>query len=310
MLFHGGLEDEQGHGAGRVALEGAAVHGGLFLSKRRRNHVHGEFHEALYAQVFLGGHAEHRDGLSLLQAQAQTFADLVRGEFHGLEELLHEFVGTLGSLFHEFSAEFLGFVGIGGGDVQFLVLLIVIFHGDDVHEAFQTGTGVHRELAQGGLFAELLVDGIANAFPVGFVVVQLVHGNDHRNAVLVCVAGIQGGTYLDAGRAVHDHDSRIHHLKGSQGATGEIVRAGSVDEVDLAAIKLCVQRSGVDGLLVGLLELGVVRHGVFVFHGAATVDDLSFKQHSLRQGGFTAAGSADKDNVADVFSCVSFHWCY
>ena len=307
VLFHAGLEDEQGHGAGRVALEGAAVHGGLLLSFRRRNHVHGEFHQALDAQVFLGGHAEHGNGLSLLQAHAQTFTDFVGAQFHGLEELLHELVGTLGSLLHEGGTELFGLVGIGGGDIQLFVLAVVIFHGNHIHEAFQAGTGVHRELAQGGLLSKLLVDGVAHAFPVGLVVVQLVHGNHHGNAVLVCVAGEEGGSHLDAGRAVHDHDGGIHHLEGGQGATGEVVGTGRVDEVDLAAGELCIQRSGVDGLLVGLLKLGVVGHGVLLFHAAAAVNDLAFEKHGLGQGGLTGTRGADEDDVADVFCCVSFH---
>ncbi len=307
VLLYGSLEDEDGGGAGRVALEGAAVHGGFFLAFRRRNHVHGEFHEALYANVLLGGGAEHGDGVSLLQAHAETFTDFVGGEFHGFEELLHELVGTLGSLLHEFGAEFFGLVGIGGGDFHFFVLLIIELHGDNVHETFQTGAGSSRELADGGLLAEFLVDGVAHTFPVGLVVVQLVHGDNHRNAVLVCITGEQGGTHLNAGRGVHHHDGGVHNLKGGKSTSGKIVGTGSIDKVDLATVELCVQRGGVDGLLVGLLELGIIGHGVLFFHATAAVNHFSLEKHGLGQGGFTGTGCTDEDDVADVFSSVSFH---
>ena len=258
VLLHAGLEDEQGGGAGRVALEGATIHGGLFLSFRRRNHVHDEFHEALYADVFLGGGAEHGDGLSLHKAGTQTLADLVGAKLHGLEELLHEFVRTFGSLLHEFGAELFGLVGICGGDVLLLVLLVIELHGDYIHKAFQTQTGVHRELAEDSLLAEFLADGVAYAIPVGLVVVHLVHGNDHGNTVLIGITAEEGGAHLDTGGTVHDHDGSLHHLEGGKGATGEIVRTGGIDEVNLAAVELCIQRSGVDGLLVGLFEFRVI----------------------------------------------------
>ena len=110
-----------------------------------------------------------------------------------------------------------------------------------------------------------------------------------------------GRQTADGGRSVHDHDRGLDHLEGAQGTAGEIVGSRGIDEVDLAAAEFGVQRSRIDGLLVGLLEFGVVGDGVLVFDAAATVNHLSFVEHSLGEGGLTTAGSTDQDDVADVF---------
>ena len=198
-------------------------------------------------------------------------------------------------------------VGIGGGDVLLLVLAVVELHIHNIHKAFQAGTGVHGELAEDGLAAEFFLEGGLYAIPVGFVVIHLVHGDEHGNAVLVGIPGEQGSANLDACGAVHYHHGCLNHLESGECAAGEIVGTGSVDEVDFVALELCIQGSGVDGLLVGLLELGVVRHGVLVFYGATAVNHLSFKEHSLGEGGLATARCADEDDVADVFCAVSFH---
>ena len=239
--------------------------------------------------------------VSPLATGAQTRTDLIRGEFHGLEEFLHEFIGTFGSLLHKFGTQGFRLVRICGGDVLLLVLGVVEFHRNDIYEALETRAGRNRELAEDGLLAKFLVQGGTHTFPVGFFVIHLVHGDDHRNAILVCITGEQGGSHLDAGGAVHHHHGRFDHLEGTQGTSGEIVGTRRVDDVDLGAVQLCIERSGVDGFLVGLLELGVIGDGVLVFYATAAVDDLPFKKHGFGQRGLTGLGATDEHHVSDVF---------
>ena len=276
-------------------------------AERARAHVHDELHEAADTDVGLGGDAEHREGFALDEAGAETLADLVGGQLHRLEEFLHQLVGTFGGLLHEFGAEFLSLVGIGGGDVELLVLGVVELHRDDVHEAFQAGTRVHGELAEDGLLAELLGDGVAHAFPVGLVVIQLVHGDDHGLAVLVRIAGEDGGADLDARRAVHHHDRALDNLESGKGTAAEVIGTRRIDEVDLAAVELAVKGSRVDGLLVGLFELGVVGDRVLLFDTATAVDYFALEEHRLGEHGLTGVGGADEDHVADFVSSVAFH---
>ncbi len=307
VLLHGSLVDEDAHGTGRIANDVVAVDGLLDGAGGARAHIDDELHQAADSDVGLRGAAEHGDGLALDKAGADTLADLVGAEFHGLEELLHEFVGTLGGLLHEFSAEFLGLVGIGGGDVELLVLRVVVLHRDHIDKTLEARTRVHRELADDGLLAELLAEGVTDTFPVGLVVVQLVHGDDHGLVVLVRVAGEDGRSHLHAGGAVHHQDRTLDNLESGKGTAAEVIGTRRVDEVDLAAVELAVQGSGVDGLLVGLFELGVVGNRVLLLDTATAVDDLAFVKHGLGERSLTGAGGTDQDHVADFVSSVAFH---
>ena len=308
VLLDGGLEDEDRSRGGRVADNLATVDGLFLGTERRRNDVDDELHQAADTDVLLGGHAEDGDRLALHQAGAETFADLVGRELHRLEEFLHQFVGTFGGLLHQLGTEFFGLVSVCGGDVEFFVLVVVVLHCDDIHEALEVEARVDGELAEDGLLAELLVDGSADAVPVGLVMVELVDCDDHRDIILVGVAGEEGRTDLDAGRAVHHHDGGVDNLEGGKGTAGEIIRSRSIDEVDLGVVDLCVQGRRVDGLLVGLLELGVVGDGVLVLNGAPAVNDFAFEEHGFAERGLAGMGAAQKDHVADVLGLVILHF--
>ena len=138
--------------------------------------------------------------------------------------------------------------------------------------------------------------------------IQLVHGYDHGDSVLVGIAGEEGGSHLDSGGPVHHHHGRVNHLEGGEGAAGEVVRTGSVYEVDLGVAKFGVEGRCIDGLLVYLLEFGIVGHGVAVLHRTPPVDNLAFKKHSLRQRGLSGTRASDKDHVTDVFGLIIFHY--
>ena len=112
---------------------------------------------------------------------------------------------------------------------------------------------------------------------------------------------------LDTLLGVDDEDAALADAERGIRTADEIVGARSVDEVDLRTLELGVQRSRIDGALVQLLELIVVRNGVLVFDGAAAVDDLAFIQHRFGERGLSGLGAAQKNHVADVFGGVIFH---
>ena len=164
-----------------------------------------------------------------------------------------------------------------------------------------------KELNGDDLAAEALLKGFEGVLPVGLFVVHLVHRNDHGNAILLGIAAVDLGAHLNTLLGVHGEDTGLANLEGSEGAAAEVVGTGGVDDVDLGACELGVKRSGADGLLVGLLVIGVVGNRVLVFHGAATVDYLALEEHGFGEGGFTGMGCSDENHVADVFGCVFFH---
>ena len=307
MLLDGGLEDEQAGRGARVAGDLAAVDGLLLLAERGRGQVDERLHQAADTDIGLRGDAEDGQDLILQEAGGQAFADLLGGEFHGLEELLHQFVGTFRGLLHDFGTEFLGLVGIGGGDFEFLVLGVVELHRDHIHDAFQADARVHRELADGDLLAEGLGEGGAGVLPVGLVMVELVDGDDDRHLVLVGVAGEDLGTDLDTGGAVDHEDRTLDNLESGKGTAAEVIGTGRVNEIDLVVLELGVERSRIDGLLVGLFELGVVGNRVLLFDTAAAVNYFALVEHGLGERGLARAGRADKDHVADVLGGITFH---
>ena len=143
--------------------------------------------------------------------------------------------------------------------------------------------------------------------PVGFFVVELVHGDYGGNAVLLGIAGEYFGAHFHTLLCVHYEDTGFANLEGRNRTAAEIIGAGSVDDVDLGVLELRIERSGVDGFLVGLLVFGVVRNCVLLFDRASSVDDLSFVKHGFRESGLAGLGAAQQDNVPDVFGSVLFH---
>ena len=107
--------------------------------------------------------------------------------------------------------------------------------------------------------------------------------------------------HLNALSAVHEEDSGLADLECLYCAADEIVGAGSVDDVELGVLELCIESGSENGLLVGLLELGVVGDGVLVFHGATAVDDLAFEEHGFGECGLAGLGAAQENHIADVF---------
>ena len=268
MLLDGSLEDEEARRGGRIALRG-------------RSDVDDELHQPADADVGLCGNAEDRHRLAAEHTGGQTLADLVGGKLHRFEEFLHQFIGTFGGLLHQFGAKLLGLVRIGGGNVEFLVLRVVELHRDDIDDAFEARARVDRELAQDRALAEFLAESGTDAVPVGFLMVELVDRDDHRLAVLFRIAGENRRTDLHASRSVHHEDGTLDNLEGGKGTAAEIVRTGSVNDIDLAVLELCIERGGIDGFLVRLLELRIVGNGVLVFNGSTAVDHFAFEKHGF-----------------------------
>ena len=139
---------------------------------------------------------------------------------------------------------------------------LIHLHEQDVDERIEPCTTLQRILHRHHLRPEALHEAFHRVLIVRLFMVELVEGNDHRLAHTVYPAGEDFGTHLNAVLCVHDHERRGRDAQGGKHRPHKVVSPGGVDDIELAVHKLGIERGRIDGLLVKLLNLRIVRDGI------------------------------------------------
>ena len=303
VLVGDGLEHEGGGGAVGIIgdLDGVAV---VVLGSLGRHvggygdQIHDGLHQHVNAHTGDGGAAQHGAHGAFTDADLQTLSHILGGQFHGLEELLHQLLIGAGGGFHQLSAQGLHLVGHVGGDGA-LALGVVSLVVQQIHDDGDGLVGVSLGGHDGGdSGAELALDSLDAGGVVG---VGLFHAVDEHHAGLL--AQHLPGTLHTNGQAIlgvaHD-DGALGGAQGAHSLTGEVEVAGGVHHVDLLALIHDGGKGQRDGdLALGLLGV-VVAGGVAVGGLAQTVNTLGHVQHLLGQRGLAGAAVAQQGNIANV----------
>ncbi len=254
------------------------------------------------------GHAvggiDGNDG-ALLHADLQTFDDVGLVQLHGLEELLHQFLGGAGGGLHQLGPQLFHMIGVGRGDSALLDLVALGGVGHVVHQVDDTGAvglGNGDGADDAAVFALQSLQGLE----VITVLLAALGDGEHDRQVGVlqivpaalgadghALGGVLGG---DSDHAGLDRAQRAQHVAHKVKVTG------AVQNVDLLAGKLHGHNGGGDGDLAGDLFRVVVADGVAVGDLAEAVDGAGHVQHALDQAGLAAVAVTEDGDVANVFS--------
>jgi hypothetical protein len=106
-------------------------------------------------------------------------------------------------------------------------------HGDEVDDALVVALGADRQLEDGHVGTEPVLDGVERGEEVGTQPVHLVDEAHARHAVLVRLLPDRLGLGLDAGHAVEDRHGAVEDAQGPLDLDREVDVAGRVEDVDL-----------------------------------------------------------------------------
>ena len=119
----------------------------------------------------------------------------------------------------------------------------VHFHLQHVNHLVVACARINRVLNNGHFVAVERVQLLNRLFEVGFLVVELVHGNQHRSVQAVAVARNCLRSHLNTLRRVDDHNGGIGHGERRYNTAHKIVQSRGVDNVQLLVVELDVQNS-------------------------------------------------------------------
>ena len=301
VLLDLALEDER-HGGRR--LVGRDL---LALGREERRsllrtggHVDDEFHQALGADVAFAAGAEDGHHLAFRNADLQTRADVVLRERSLVEIELHERLVVLGGHFYQFFVQLLSLLQLLGGNFQLLAVAVVVLEAVHLHQQHVDEGVEFRALVDGilhddGLHARCGADRLDGGFEIGLVGVELVDHADDGFLQQARIAGLYLAADLPAVLGVEQEDAHVADLECREETSAEVVRARTVDDVELAVHEFGEEDRRIDRALVFVLDIGVVRERVVRLDTTPAVDDRFGK------GSFTRAGRADEYDVFDLF---------
>ena len=211
--------------------------------------VDDELHQPLDADVSLCGNAENGHCKPLCDVGGKTLADFVDVEGTFLEVFHCELVVSFRCLVHQGLVELVDLGGIFCRDVKFLavavlVLVLVHLHREDIDEAVVGGSGIQRNLDLGDLLSICGLQGFEGALPLSLLAVKLIDRNDHRDLVLVGVAGENLRSHLDALLGVYDEDCAFAYLERRDSAAAEVIGTRRIDDVELLVHEFGEKRCG------------------------------------------------------------------
>ena len=211
-----------------------------------------------------------------------------------------------GGHFDQLLVQFLRLVHLVGGNLQLLAVAVVVLetvhlHQQYVDEGVEFGTLIDRVLHDDGLHARRGADRLDGGLEIGLVGVELVHYADHGFLQQTGVAGLNFAADLPAVLGVEQEYAHVAHLERREETSAEVVRAGAVDDVQLAVHEFGEEDRRIDRAFVFVLDIRVVRERVVRLDTTPAVDDLTLKGHRFGKGSFSRAGRADEYDVFDFF---------
>ena len=284
---------------------------------RARQVVDDGVQHRLHTLVLEGGAAEHRVGLTVDGELADAGADLVLGQFAGLEVLLKQLLVGLGDLVEQLGTILLSLVLQVGRDVGGVVVGTQIagnvvpdvgLHADKVDDAGEVVLSADRQLDDQRGRAQLGLDGVDGVVEVSAELIHLVDEADTRNAVLVSLTPHGLGLRLHAFLAIEHGDSTIEHTQGALHLGREVHVARGIDDVDLelvlGVVGLTAPEAGGSSGLDGDTTFLLLRHEV---HGGGAVVGLAdlvvltgVEQNTLGSGGLAGINVGHDADIADV----------
>ena len=288
---------------------------------RARQVVDDGVQHRLHTLVLEGGAAEHRVGLTVDGELADAGADLVLGQFAGLEVLLKQLLVGLGDLVEQLGTILLSLVLQVGRDVGGVVVGTQIagnvvpdvgLHADKVDDAGEVVLSADRQLDDQRGRAQLGLDGVDGVVEVSAELIHLVDEADTRNAVLVSLTPHGLGLRLHAFLAIEHGDSTIEHTQGALHLGREVHVARGIDDVDLELLLLVMgltvpEAGGSSGLngdaALLLLSHEVHRRGAIV--GLADLVVLTgVEQNTLGGSGLTGIDVSHDADVTDLVEII------
>ena len=313
VRLHAGLEEEQR--CRTVAVGSDFVACGILHLRHiahEGNHVAEEFHQAAHAHVLACANAENGENRARDESLADAFAHLVFREVFRLEELLHQSVVASGCGFHEGCLHFLGLVELVGGNVlddgrTAFWLPRIFLHQQYVDDGVEAGTGRDRILHGHAVRTINILQLVQNLVEVAVVLVELVHEENHGFSVLGRVAESVHRANLRAIRSIDEDDGLIGHVQCRDGTADKVVRARTVDDVQLLAVPLGVENGRKDRITVLLLHGEVIAHRVFTLYGATAFDDAGLIDHCFGKSRLAGTRTANQRDVFDFICLIDFH---
>ena len=249
MGFNGGFEHINAQRAVCVGFHlfaGCVNRSGHIFNER--NDVAKELHHAAHAHVFFGADAEERIYRAVDKTFADTHSKLVFREVFFLEEFLHESFVVLGCrlnecavVFHSagmlFSRDFLD-----SGSTSFRAPRVFL-HQQDVDHGVEAGAADYRILHGHDFRTKDIAHLLEHVFIVGFLAVELVHGENHRFIERGSGAEDILSADLHAVLGVDKDNTRIGNVESRNRTAHEVIGTRAVDNIELLAKELGIEDS-------------------------------------------------------------------
>ncbi len=284
---------------------------------RARQVVDDGVQHRLNTLVLEGGAAQHRIGFTVDGELTDAGADLVFGQFAGLEVLLEQFLVGLGDLVEQLCTILLSLVlqigrDVGGVVVGTHIILDVVpdvgLHADQVDDAGEVVLSADRQLHDERGRTQLGLDGVDGVVEISTELIHLVDEADTRNAVLVGLTPHGLRLRLHAFLAIEHGNGAIEHSQGTFHLGREVHVARGIDDVDLELLLLVMGLTipeagggrGLDGdAALLLLSHEVHRRGAIV--GLADLVVLAgVVQDTLGGGGLAGIDVSHDADVTDL----------
>src|SRR5690606_30243293 len=265
----------------------------------RRKVIDDGVEHALHALVLEGGAAQHGLDFAGDGTQAQALVDFGLGELTRFQVFVHELFVSLGRIFNELFAPFVGGINQLGRNVGVLELdaVVGIFPVDGLHlhqvdDALEVVFGTDGDHNGHRVGLQALLELVVHLEEVRTGAVHLVDERQTRHVVLV---GLTPGRFRLGLHATHDaihHAGAVEHAHGALDFDREVDVPRGVDDVD-AVFRVIAghaaperrggrRRNGNAALLFLLHPV----HGGRAFMGfAKLVVDAGVEQNALGRGG-------------------------